>query len=782
MVAIIVISALAFLLVQARKEVHGLLKIDEARLEILLSRADALTTPVDNIVVVDGPGSATDKRVGEELFRQFEPLDGQITIVTRALADGSISAALSEAIKVRSTDIVNTDGRFVIRSGQLIAVLSDGRATVIATVPLVALVSALRGRLTMELIAVVFLGVLLYLVRESRLSDYSIRRLLDASPVPLVLIDLESGVLQFANRAAFSLFPERHPRTLLDLQTSIQTQGDLMSWLLNEGASGDDMLTQEFEIPRVSGSSGWVIVSRQWVLVHGCRLVIASLADITVRHEAEVALKRAKEQAEALGRMRSESIAMISHELRTPVNGIVGLAQLVSEHSLAEPTARIVRRMVQAGRTLAVIINDFVDVAMLDLGQVRLDRRVFDPRETVLAAVSLVSAGQTCKGLDIRVRCTDILPAFVFGDPDRLQQIVINLVGNSMKFTDAGYIELDIAMIILSANAIELRVDVKDTGIGMPADLIPRLFQPFSQGETGPRKRFGGAGLGLAICKRLAEAMGGSIAVDSQVGKGSTFHVRLPFDLANETREARQATRVRILVVDDVALNRDVVADLLRLEGCEVETAKSGRDAIEQITASGFDTVLMDIRMPDMDGLATTAAIRASPVLEVSRLPILGFTANILPTDRPLYRLRGIDEIVEKPLDFGKLKSAIERNMVPGNVDAGGPPPRLEYLVRSLGPIRTQQIVSAFAAVAGEAIEAIVTSCSALDFVEVAEAAHRLSGAASNVGFDELAAAAAFLEEVALIGPPTGVSQAADVTVMRFKEAGLVVKAFTLDL
>ena len=176
MVAIILISALAFLLVQARKEIHGLLKIGEARLEIVLSRADVLTTAVDNIAVVDGPGSATEKRIGEELLRQFEPLDGQTTVVTRALADGSLSATLSGAIKIRSTDVVNTDGRFVIRSGQLLAVLSDGHATVIATAPLVTLVSALRGRLTMELIAVVFLGVLLYLVRESRLSDYSIRR------------------------------------------------------------------------------------------------------------------------------------------------------------------------------------------------------------------------------------------------------------------------------------------------------------------------------------------------------------------------------------------------------------------------------------------------------------------------------------------------------------------------------------------------------------------------------------------------------------------------------
>ncbi len=773
MVAIILISALAFVLFQARKQIHALLAINEARLEILLARADALGELHGRVVVLDGPESEESWRRGIHLLNVLPPLDRQITVVSSATADGSTAVDLAHVIGLPPSAIRSTDGRFVIRAGRLLVVRSDGRVVIVAVAPLTALVSGLWERLSMDLFAVGFLGFLLFLVRESRLSDYSIRRLLDASPIPLVLMDVENGVLRFANRAAFDLFPERRLRAFEELQAALQQCSEVLHWLIGDEGSGDEIATREFEIRCAEGQSRWVIVSRHRLIVQGRRQLIASIADITVRHEAEVALKRAKEQAEALGRMRSESLAMISHELRTPVTGVLGLAQLLAAQPLAAPAARIVRRMVQAGRTLAAIINDFVDVAMLEVGQVRLDQRVFDPQETVAAAVSLASAG-AARGLAIHVRCENSLPALL-GDPDRLQQIVINLVGNAIKFTEKGHVAIDVTTTRRSREAVELAIDVNDTGIGIPADVIPRLFQPFSQGETGSKRRYGGTGLGLAICKRLAEAMGGSITVDSELNKGSTFRVRLPFEHAVETVIAPgERSRARVLVVDDVTLNRDVVADLLRAEGCEAETAASGREAVEQVTTGRFDVVLMDIRMPDMDGLAATAAIRARAA--AARLPILGLTANPLPTNRALYRLRGIDDIIEKPIDRLKLKQAIDGVKMPSApAIVGNVPSRIEHLIRSLGRERTGRIVAAFTTVGGEAIETIAESCAALDFDQVAEAAHRLSGAASNLGMEDLALATARLEGAARAGLASQVSRAAETAVIRFMEVAPIV-------
>ena len=187
--------------------------------------------------------------------------------------------------------------------------------------------------------------------------------------------------------------------------------------------------------------------------------------------------------------------------------------------------------MVQAGKTLAVIINDIVDLAMLEIGHLRLDPRPFDPKETITTAVTLASAAASGKGLAVRVSTFTPLPPLVFGDPARLQQIVINLVGNGIKFTEAGSIEVRTDVARRDEDRIELLIEVVDTGIGIPPDVLPRLFQPFSQAEVGHKRRYEGTGLGLAISKSLADAMGGSISVRSEIGRGSTFSVRLPFSL-----------------------------------------------------------------------------------------------------------------------------------------------------------------------------------------------------------------------------------------------------------
>ncbi|MFM0340727.1 ATP-binding protein [Paraburkholderia fungorum] len=767
-VVIVLISSLAFLLFQARKDVLDNLLLHQARLAIQFASAEAHAETSEAVTLIDDDASHSSK-----LLAGIAAWPGQKTIVipvSSGCAESSVCRGLSDA---QNED---TKGKFVIRHGALFASLRGSTVAILSSAPLSALAAGLFGRITMDIAGVFFLGCLLLLVRESRLSDYSVHRLLDASPIPLLLIDAQ-GQIEFANRQALELFVDDPLRSLGNLQEALRRETHLFSWLTSQQDTGGAIETSEFETDSGGRAVRHLLVSRQSLLVRSKRMIIASVADITVRHDAETALVKAKNAAEALERMKSESLAMMSHELRTPVNGVLGLAQLLVQYELPEGAAQIVRRMIQAGKTLAAIINDIVDFALLEVRHVRLDRRRFDLREVITGAATLASAAAVEKGLLVRVSALAPLPPAVFGDPARLQQIIINLVSNGIKFTESGHIEVRTDVVARRDDGIEIVVEVTDTGIGIAPDVIPQLFRPFSQAETGHEKRFEGTGLGLAISKGLAEAMGGSISVQSEIGRGSTFAVRLPFALAQpEDGVPKVALTSRVLVVDDVALNRDVVSELLRAEGCDVMAAGSGQEALDILKTQRFDLVLMDIRMPVMDGLATTAAIRSSREPHRHTGPILGLTANPLPTDKPLYLLRGIDGIIEKPVEVDTLRTALRQAALPAPTVAIEEPERIERLRQSLGQNRTLRIVAAFAQTAGEALEGIVNDCAHASFEKVAENGHRLAGAASNVGFQQLADAAADLEQIARTGSALEVSDAALKVVVLYREVDLCVR------
>ncbi|RZF23740.1 response regulator [Paraburkholderia sp. UYCP14C] len=761
-VVIVLISSLAFLLFQARKDALDNLLLHQARLAIQLAAAESGADTSNGVTLVDDG-----ERGSSGLPAGIAAWPAQRTVAVPLASGCAGSPVCHEFVSAQDQD---TKGRFVIRHGALFASLRGSKVAVMTSAPLSALAAGLFGRIAMDIAAVFFLACLLLLVRESRLSDYSVHRLLDASPIPLLLIDAQ-GQIEFANRQALDLFLDDPPRAPGRLQEALRQEGPLFSWLISEQDTGGAIETSEFETSRNAGSRRHLLVSRQSLAVRSKRMIIASVADITVRHEAESALVKAKNAAEALERMKSESLAMMSHELRTPVNGVLGLAQLLVQYELPDGAAQIVRRMIQAGKTLAVIINDIVDLALLEVRHIRLERRRFDLREVITGAATLASAAAAEKGLAVRVSALAPLPSAVFGDPARLQQIVINLVSNGIKFTEAGHIEVKTDVAARIDASIEIVIDVTDTGIGIAPEVIPRLFRPFSQAETGHEKRFEGTGLGLAISKGLAEAMGGSISVRSTVGLGSTFSVRLPFELAQrEESAAKPAPASRVLIVDDVALNRDVVSELLRAEGCDVTTAGSGQDALDILKTQRFDLILMDIRMPVMDGLTTTAAIRSSREPNRHTGPILGLTANPLPTDRPIYLLRGIDGIIEKPVEVDTLRSALRQATLPTQTVAIEEPERIERLRQKLGQNRTLRIVAAFEQTAADALEGIATGCARAGLDAVAENAHRLAGAASNVGFEQLADAAADLEQIARTASATEVADAALTVVTIYRD------------
>lgn len=503
----------------------------------------------------------------------------------------------------------------------------------------------------------------------------------------------------------------------------------------------------------------WVAVSAERVSLQSRPSVIVGISDITERRQAEETLKMAKHAAEAANRAKSEFLAMISHELRTPINGILGLSQLLEDLPLHERARQLVNRIRQSGAMLAMIIGDILDIATFEVSRLKIHSRPFDLRETVLGPVSVTSAAAAAKGIKVRVSIGDALPPKLVGDPDRLQQIINNLVSNSIKFTAGGEIGVEVRLVGEDAHRVQVEIIVADSGIGIPPEAHDKIFQPFWQGEEGIRRQFGGTGLGLSICKRLVEAMNGSLGFSSELGRGSSFWFQLWFDRAppEEMPELLKMPKLRILVADDVPLNLEIAAELIRSEGHDVTAVASGKEVVSRALCEPFDLLVIDIRMPDVDGLTAARRIRAGLEKAGRSVPILGLTANLIPTDLPMYRVSGIDEIVEKPIDRARLLVAIHRWAKGGAALASArpaaqtvvPTQRIAEMATKLGPERAARIVELFVATARDAVETVGHRCAALAFEDVAEAAHKLAGAASNVGFADLAEQAGALEHAA---------------------------------
>ncbi|MCX6360419.1 MAG: ATP-binding protein [Armatimonadetes bacterium] len=387
---------------------------------------------------------------------------------------------------------------------------------------------------------------------------------------------------------------------------------------------------------------------------------------------AELTLKRA--EAEAQSSFKSEFLANMSHEIRTPLNGVLGLAQLLSRDDLSPGQRRTVTHIREAGQSLLTILNDILDLSKIEAGRLRVERRPFDLSLLLEHMQSLMGSAARAKGLEMvidagRLACEP--GARHVGDSLRLQQVLTNLLGNAVKFTDRGEVRLSVTGAESGPDTVRLRFEVRDTGIGIAPETAARLFAPFVQAESGVTRRYGGTGLGLAISKQLVDLMGGAMGMESAPGVGSAFWFELPLgrhaeessppDLAWRERPAPgpRLRGLRFLVVDDSAMNREVARQALAVEGASCDLAFDGRQAIDALRErrTAYDAVLMDVRMPDVDGLAATRCIRRE--LGLAALPVLALTAGVLPEEREQALAAGVNEVLAKPLDLDLLAPAL---------------------------------------------------------------------------------------------------------------------------
>ncbi|MGB5062235.1 MAG: ATP-binding protein [Candidatus Competibacter sp.] len=399
-----------------------------------------------------------------------------------------------------------------------------------------------------------------------------------------------------------------------------------------------------------------LLVVWRWVLTLGHRL----------RHEV-LERQRAEQEAHEASRAKSQFLANMSHEIRTPISAIQGLLHLAQQDNPPPRLKDQLRKMEHSAHTLLMLVNDTLDFSKIEAGHLELDIVSFNLSAVLDRIRSVMGFRAVEKGLKLKFHEDERTPKYLRGDPDRLGQVLLNLVGNAVKFTEHGEVEVLVRMVESSSKQTMLELSVRDTGIGITPEQRTRLFQVFSQADSSITRRFGGTGLGLAISQRLVEMMGGRIEVTSTLGQGSVFRFTAAFDHAEPSEvessqqsvhaleKATQLRGARVLLVEDQPINQEVVRDILRQAGLHVRVANNGQEALDQVRTNpgGFDVVLMDLQMPVLDGYEATRRLRADP--RHAELPVIAMTANVLAGERERCLATGMNDYLTKPIDVPSL-------------------------------------------------------------------------------------------------------------------------------
>jgi PAS domain S-box-containing protein len=497
--------------------------------------------------------------------------------------------------------------------------------------------------------------------REAERDVQRVARLSEDAPNPIVEFD-EAGIMLYANTAMVEL---------LNRGTSIQGRVEAV-FPPNLSDVLKHCLESQQPTIRLEHRVEDCVLAWSFFPLGDLKQVRAYGTDIT----ADVELRRAKEAAEESARAKAIFLATMSHELRTPMNGVLGCTQLLQDTVLTDPQRQLLETMHRSAESLLVLVNDILDFSKIEAGKMSLEVADVEIVSLIADVITLTSEVAKKKGLLVQVEVAPDIPAVLRGDPVRLRQILFNLVGNAVKFTERGGIHISVKTGPSNqdhSDAVVLQWTVKDTGIGITADQQTRLFGAYAQAEESTARRYGGTGLGLMICCQLVELMGGAIMVESKPGTGSSFTYFTSLLPAIQRTTSAQAVKpaiasmadrtspIRILVVDDNEINQVVACKFLQKLGYKVEVARNGREAVDSIAHATYDAVLMDCEMPEMNGYDATQEIRRQEQNTSRHLPIVALTGHASSEDEQKCLQAGMDDVVTKPITLPTLRAKLER-------------------------------------------------------------------------------------------------------------------------
>ncbi len=525
---------------------------------------------------------------------------------------------------------------------------------------------------------------------------------------------------------------------------------------------------------RADGSLFPVEIALHAMQLDGRTYIQAIMRDVTAQKAAEEALKAAHDAALSAAEMKSQFVANVSHEIRTPMNGIIGMTRLLIDSRLAPRQHEYAEAVLRSAESLMRIINEILDFSKIEAGRLSVEEIDFELPELLREVMELYAPRAEEKRLAFRLEGVEAMPAWVRGDPLRLRQVLLNLLDNALKFTERGEVRLAARRLAPRDGLDWYRFSVRDSGIGIPAAALERIFQAFSQADGSTSRKYGGTGLGLAICRQLVELMGGALRVESRVGEGSAFHVDLP--LAPGSAEAALAgpelpprlryKDIRVLLAEDNPVNQKLLRYTLENMGVEVEVAGDGQAAYAAARAAPPDLIFMDCQMPEWDGLTASQAIRTWESGQGrARLPIIALTANAMEGFEESCHAAGMDDYLTKPVSAKDLAVALAR-WLPDKVEEAEPEAapepgpaadssphaydldKLRQISRG-DPARLQELLDVFVESSAGLLESLAAAIAAEDAARATRDAHQIKGAAAFIGAQAMAEAAGRLEQAA---------------------------------